>query len=152
MSQTLSLAVPELPSHRSDQNGDPAYGRLNTDRPHQFKFLGIYQLPTRTILFRACSGRRAAFRSPVPQDIPLGGRLRGQPSLNVLNLFNQKEVTDVFRAATRVYYIPIPLEEFFADFDTEARIDALHIRDPRFLQDQYRQTPREIRFGFKVIF
>jgi hypothetical protein len=49
--------------------------------------------------------------------------------------------------------MPIELEEFFAGFDTEARIDSLNItRDPRFLQDQYWQTPREIRFGFKVIF
>jgi hypothetical protein len=166
-----------------DQNGEPVYGRLNTDRPHQFKFLGIYQLPTRTILsgvFRAASGipitRQANFISSLPvfflgrgsdgrtpwltvfdlslqQDIPLAGRVHGQFSLNVLNLFDQKGVTDVFRAATRIQNIPIELEDFFAGFDTEALINTLNItRDPRFLQDQYWQAPREIRFGFKVIF
>ena len=166
-----------------DQNGEPVYGRLNTDRPHQLKFLGIYQLPTRTILsgvFRAASGipvtRQANFISSLPvfylgresdgrtpwltvfdlsvqQDIPLGGRLRGQLSLNVLNLFDQTEVTDKFRAVTRIQNIPIELEQFFAGFDTETLINSLNItRDPRFLQNQYWQTPREIRFGFKVIF
>ena len=49
----------------------------------------------------------------VAQDIPLGGRVRGQISLNVLNLFDQKDVTDVFRVATR-QNLPIELEEFFA--------------------------------------
>ena len=28
-----------------DGNGEPMFGRLNTDRPHQFKFNGFYQLP-----------------------------------------------------------------------------------------------------------
>ena len=165
-----------------DENGEPVYGRLNTDRPHQIKLLGIYQFPSQTMVsgvFRAASGipitRQANFISSLPvfydgrlsdgrtpwltvfdlslaQDIPLGGRLRGQVSVNILNVFDQNGVTDVFRVATR-QNIPIPLEEFFAGFDAEARIDALHItRDPRFLQDQYWQTPREIRFGFKVIF
>ena len=165
-----------------DQNGDPVYGPLNTDRPHQFKFLGTYQFPTRTTLsgvFRAASGipitRQANMISSLPvfylgresdgrtpwltvfdlnlqQDVPLGGRLRGQFSLNVLNLFDQKGVTDVFRVATR-QNLPIELEEFFAGFDAEARITQLNItRDPRFLQDYYWQTPREIRVGFKLIF
>ena len=88
----------------------------------------------------------------VAQDIPLGGRVRGQISLNVLNLFDQKEVTDAFRVATR-QNLPIELEEFFAGFDTEGLIDELEItRDPRLLQDYYWQTPREIRVGFKLIF
>ena len=78
--------------------------------------------------------------------------MRGQVSLNVLNLFDQKGVTDVFRPSTR-QNLPIELEEFFAGFDTEARIDQLNItRDPRFLQDHYWQAPREMRFGFKLIF
>ena len=45
-----------------DQNGEPVYGRLNTDRPHQFKFLGTYRsssVPPCSV----CSARRAAFRS-----------------------------------------------------------------------------------------
>ena len=165
-----------------DQNGEPVYGRLNTDRPHQFKFLGTYQFVTRTTVsgvFRAASGipisRTANMISSLPvfyqgrgsdgrtpwltvfdlslqQDVPLGGRLRGQVSVNVLNLFDQKGVTDVFRPSTR-QNMPIELEEFFAGFDAEARITQLNItRDPRFLQDHYWQTPREVRVGFKLIF
>jgi hypothetical protein len=165
-----------------DENGEPVYGPLNTDRPHQFKLLGTYQFPTRTTLsgvFRAASGipitRQANMVSSLPvfylgresdgrtpwltvfdlnlqQDVPLGNRLRGQVSLNVLNLFDQKTVTDVFRVATR-QNLPIELEQFFAGFNTEARIDELNItRDPRFLQDHYWQTPREVRIGFKLIF
>jgi hypothetical protein len=166
-----------------DENGDPVYGRLNTDRPHVFKFLGSYQLPSRTTLsaiFRAASGipisrfanmqsslpvfyhgRESDGRSPwlsvfdlgLTQDIPLGGRVRGQLSVNVLNLFDQSEVSDVFRASTRQNVPFATLEPFFAGFDAEARIDEFHIlRDPRFLQDQYWQAPREIRVGFKLIF
>ena len=165
-----------------DQNGQPVYGPLNTDRPHQFKLLGTYQFPTRTTasgVFRAASGipisRTANMISSLPvfyqgresdgrtpwltvfdlslmQDVPLGGRLRGQVSLNVLNLFDQKGVTDLFRPSTR-QNMPIPLETFFAGFDAEARITQLNItRDPRFLQDHYWQTPREVRVGFKLIF
>lgn len=165
-----------------DENGDPVYGRLNTDRPHQFKIRGVYQLPSRTTLagvFRASSGipitRQANMISSLPvfylgresdgrtpwltvtdvslqQDVPLGARLRGQVNVNILNVFDQKKVTDVFRSATR-QNLPIPLESFFAGFDTEARINSLNIlRDPRFLQDFYWQAPREIRLGFKLMF
>ena len=95
---------------------------------------------------------RTVFDLNLQQDVPLGGRLRGQFSLNVLNLFDQKGVTDVFRVATR-QNLPIELDEFFAGFDAEARITQLNItRDPRFLQDYYWQTPREVRVGFKLIF
>ena len=47
-----------------DQNGEAVYGRLNTDRPHQLKLLGIYQFPTRTMVCAASSARRAASRLP----------------------------------------------------------------------------------------
>ena len=46
-----------------DENGEPVYGRLNTDRPHQIKLLGIYQLPTRTTVCPVYSARQAASRS-----------------------------------------------------------------------------------------
>ena len=158
------------------------YGRLNTDRPHQVKLNGVYQFKTKTLVaavFRAASGipitRQQNMISSLPvfyegrgsdgrtdwltvtdlnlvQDIPLGGRFRGQISLNVLNLFDQKGTTDVFRTFGR-NNLGVPLETFFAGFDTEARYDAAGLlRDPRFLQDNTWQTPRDIRFGFKLIF
>jgi hypothetical protein len=163
--------------------GEEIYGRLNTDRPHQFKFNGAYVLPTRTTIggvFRAASGipitRQVNMQSSLPvfyegrgsdgrtpwltvtdltvqQEIPIGGRLRGQIVLNVLNLFDQSQVADVARVQTRAN-LPIDhLETFFAGFDTEQRITQLNIlRDPRFLQDSVWQLPREARIGFKLMF
>ena len=72
--------------------------------------------------------------------------------LNVLNLLDQKGVTDVYRRANR-QNLPIPYETFFAGFDTEARIDALHIlRDPQFLQPNAWQPARDVRVSFKRLF
>ena len=165
-----------------DQNGEPVYGRLNTDRPHQIKLLGSYQLPTRTILsgvFRAASGipitrqvnmisslpvfylgRQSDGRTPwlsvfdlsVQQDIPLGGRLRGQVSVNVLNLFDQKEVTDVFRVG--------PGRTCRSNWRSSSPASTLRRASTRCTSRatrgscriRYWQTPREIRFGFKMIF
>ena len=163
--------------------GEAVYGRLNTDRPNQFKLNGVYVLPSKTTVagvFRAASGipitRQVNMITPTPvfyegrlsdgrtpwltltdlsvqQDIPMPGRLPGQLSLNVLNLFDQKGVTDVFRTQTREV-LPTPLETFFAGFDTEQRIaNTAGIRiDPRFLQNSAWQAAREIRFGVKLVF
>jgi hypothetical protein len=163
--------------------GEALFGRLNTDRPHQFKFSGVYQFPTRTTLggvFRAASGipitRQVNMISSLPvfyegrlsdgrtpwltvtdlslqQDIPLpGNRVSAQFDLNVLNLFDQKGVTDVWRVETR-QNLPVPLETFFAGFDVQQRIAARNIlRDPRFLQDSNWQAAREIRVGLKLMF
>ena len=139
--------------------GEAVYGRLNTDRPSQFKLNGVYVLPSKTTVagvFRAASGipisrqvnmitttpvfyegRLSDGRTPwltltdlsVQQDIPMpGGRVRGQLSLNVLNLFDQKGVTDVFRTQTREV-LPTPLETFFAGFDIQTA-HREHCRDP----------------------
>jgi Carboxypeptidase regulatory-like domain/TonB dependent receptor-like, beta-barrel/TonB-dependent Receptor Plug Domain len=164
--------------------GEPVYGRLNTDRPNQFKLNGVYVLKSQTTLaavFRAASGipitRQVNMISSLPvfyngrlsdgrtqwltltdlsvqQDIPMpGSRLKGQLSLNVLNLFDQNGVTDVFRVQTREN-LPVPLETFFAGFDVQQRIaSTAGIRiDPRFLQNSAWQPAREIRFGVKLIF
>ena len=81
------------------------------------------------------------------------GRVKGQLSLNVLNLFDQSGVVDVFRVQTREN-LPVPLETFFAGFDVQQRIaNTPGIRiDPRFLQNSAWQAAREIRFGVKLIF
>lgn len=158
------------------------YGRLNTDRPHQFKVNGVYQFKTQTTVaavFRASSGipvtREMTMISSLPvfyegrgsdgrmpwltvtdlnliQDIPLPGRMRGQFAVNVLNLFDQKKETDVYRRYNR-NNLPVPLTTFFSGFDPEARYNSLGLNvDPRFLQEQYWQAPREIRIGLKLIF
>lgn len=165
-----------------DEKGQVVLGPLNTDRPHQFKLSGAYQLPTKTLVagvWRAASGipisrtanivsttpvfykgRESDGRTPwltvldlnVVQDVPIGRGLHGQIGLNVLNVFDQKQVTDVYRPATR-QTLGVPLETFFAGFDAEARIDALNVlRDPRFLQASAWQPAREIRVNFKLAF
>jgi hypothetical protein len=87
------------------------------------------------------------------QDVKLSGRFSGQFVLNVLNLFDQSQTTDVARVETRAN-LPIDhLETFFAGFDTQQRINANNIlRDPRFLKDSVWQAPREVRLGFKLTF
>jgi len=165
-----------------DDSSTPVFGRLNTDRPHQFKMSGFYQLPTMTSLgaaFVAASGipitRQVNMQSTTPvfyngrlsdgrtptytqfdlqvqQDIPLPGRLRGQLLVNVLNLFDQERVVDVFRTETQ-QVVPITEEAFFAGFDVQQLIAARNIRrDPRFLQANTYQEPRSIRVGFKLMF
>ena len=63
------------------------------------------------------------------QDVPLpGGRVRGQVNLNVLNLFDQDAVTDVWRVETREN-LPVPLETFFGGFDVQQR-NLQHRRHP----------------------
>lgn len=137
--------------------GDAVYGRLNTDRPHQFKFSGAYVLPTHTTIggvFRTASGipvtRQANMQSSLPvfyegrgsdgrtpwlsvtdlsliQDVKLGGRYSGQFVLNVLNLFDQSSVTDRFRVETRANVPVAHLEDFFNGFDTQTVITSNNI-------------------------
>lgn len=137
--------------------GEAVYGRLNTDRPHQFKFNGAYSMPTRTTVgavFRAASGipitRQANMQSSLPvfylgresegrtgwltvtdlsviQDVKLSGRFSGQFVLNVLNLFDQSSTTDVFRVETRANIPVAHLEDFFNGFDTQQVINANNI-------------------------
>ena len=129
-----------------DDSAQPVYGRLNTDRPHQLKLSGYYQLPTRTGIgarFYAGSGipishvtnmqtstpvfydgRLTDGRTPayiqtdlaISQDIPLGGSKAFRATLDVTNLFDSDRDTDVFRNLTRDN-VPISDQAFFAGFD-----------------------------------
>ena len=129
-------------------------------------------IPTRTILsgvFRAASGipitrqvnmisslpvfyigRQSDGRTPwlsvfdlsVQQDIPLGGRLRGQVSVNVLNLFDQKESPtfprgDPGEPADRTSRSSSPASTL-----RRASTAAHHPRDPRFLQNSMADAAR----------
>jgi hypothetical protein len=143
-----------------DSKGQHVFGRLNTDRPHQFKLSGSYLLPTQTgigVVFRAMSGipisrvtnmqsslpvffdgRLTDGRTPVftqtnlqlTQDIPLPGNTRAQVLVNIDNLFDQDETLDVFRNLTRDNVV-ISDEAFFAGFD----IDQLLAAQPNVRRD-----------------
>jgi hypothetical protein len=166
-----------------DGNGQPLFGKLNTDRPHQFKINGFYELPSRTgigLTFRASSGipisRVTNMQSSLPvffdgrltdgrtpmlaqtnlnltQALPLPGGTRAQLMLNIENLFDQDQTTDVFRNLTRDNVI-ISNEDFFAGFDMDALLARQPNirRDPRFLQASSFQTARSIRVGVRFTF
>ena len=166
-----------------DSTGSPLFGKLNTDRPHQFKLNGGYQFPTRTgvgLTFRAASGipisrvtnmqsslpvffdgRLTDGRTPVltqtnlqlTQDVPLPGNTRAQVILNIENLFDQDETTDVFRNLTRDNVI-ISDEAFFAGFDMDQLLSQQPNirRDPRFLLPNTFQAARSIRVGVSFRF
>ena len=136
-----------------DSHAQPVFGRLNTDRPHQFKVNGFYELPSRTgigLVFRAASGipisrvtnmqsslpvffdgRLTDGRTPVftqtnlrlTQDVPLPGNTRAQVVFEVDNLFDQDETLDVFRNLTRDNVI-IDDEHFFAGFNMDQLLAA----------------------------
>jgi hypothetical protein len=166
-----------------DQFGNPTYGRLGTDRPHQFKAQLIYDfrfgttvgfnqyIASGTPISRQVSnnglpffylGRGSEGRTPVlsrsslylAHRIRLGGAKAIELSANILNLFDQKTVTDIFNSELRDN-LALSDDEFFAPggFDTQAVIAAQdRTRDPRFLKDRTFQDRREIRLGVKFIF
>ncbi len=105
-----------------DANGDPTYGRLGTDRPHQFKFQGTYDLPWGTMVGvnalvesgvpkstimsekninffpygRGDLGRTPTFSQVdllVQQEFRLPSNMRVMIGVNAINLFDQKTVT-----------------------------------------------------------
>ena len=105
-----------------DVNGTPTYGRLGTDRPHQFKVQGTYDLPWGTMIGvnalvesgvpkstimsqkninffpygRGDLGRTPAFSQIdllLQQDFRLPSNMRVTIGLNAINLFDQKTVT-----------------------------------------------------------
>jgi hypothetical protein len=125
------------------------FGRLNTDRPHQFKINGYYQLPTRTgvgLVFRAASGipisrvtnmqsstpvffdgRLTDGRTPVytqtnlqlTQDVPLPG---GERRVQVFaNIENLFDQDETLDVFRNLTRdnVPISDEAFFHGFDIE---------------------------------
>ena len=131
-----------------DSKAQPVFGRLNTDRPHQLKLNGFYQLPSNTTIGAVFAirsgipisrvtniqsstpvffdGRLTDGRTPVlsqtdlqiQQDIRLFGQTRAQILVNVLNVFDQDTTLDVFRNLTRDN-VPMTDQEFFGGFDME---------------------------------
>ncbi len=165
-----------------DQNAEPVYGRLATDRPVQFKLNGYYTMPWGTnvgAVFFAASGtpisRQVNMVSSLPvlylgrgsdgrlpmfnqTDLTLqhafrvGGSRSVEVSVNILNLFDQDIAVNRFAPETR-QNIPISDVAFFNGFDVQQLIEANHItRDPRFLKDSAFQGARSIRLGAKFVF
>jgi len=165
-----------------DEKGNPTYGRLGTDRPHQFKTQVIYDFPfgttagwsqyvaSGTPISRQVSnfglpffyrGRGSEGRTPIlsKSDLYLQHELRFrnqrlQVSANILNLFDQDIVTDIWNIELRDN-LSIDDPVFFAPggFDTQALIASQPVRrDARFLRDSGFLGRRQIRLGVKFLF
>jgi hypothetical protein len=151
-----------------DQNGDPVFGRLQTDRPHQFKLQATYDFPwgtgvgtdflletgtpqQSTITVKSVpvfdSGRGNLGRSPtfsqtnlaVYHNFRLTRGMQINLNMNVINLFDQDTVTRIFTARYRDA-IPVSDAEFFAGFSHEA-IVAARLATPS-TSDNIRPDPR----------
>jgi hypothetical protein len=165
-----------------DQNANLVYGRLGTDRPHQFKGQFMYRLPSNTTLGL---NQRIASGIPVSEEgylgatvpfFPLGrGNLGRTPVLSqtdlslwqdfrmartnlqlgvtVLNLFDQDTVTRRYRLRL-TGALPVSSEEFFANGLDYAGLVAAHpeLHDVKFNQPDQYQAPREVRFTVKFQF
>jgi hypothetical protein len=101
----------------------------------------------------------------VQHDIRFEGGRSLAFSMNVLNLFDQDTVTDQFAAYTRDI-LPISDEDFFAGrapeilaacigpdgCDGDPATDDQLRTDPRYLESNFYQSRREVRFGMKYTF
>jgi len=136
-----------------DEAGNPVFGPLGTDRPHQFKLQATYDLPWGTnvgVDYRIASGtpqgstityksvpvfdhgRINLSRTPVfsntdlfvQHDVPFPGRTRLNVGLNVSNLFDQEIATRLFTGRYRDPIAGITDAQFFQGFDSAAIVAA----------------------------
>ncbi len=165
-----------------DQNGNPVYGRLSTDRPHQFKAQALYNfgfgtavgvnqyVASGTPISREVDvspglpffpeGRGSLGRTPtltqtdlyLQHRFDIGDRYGLELSLNVINLFDEDTVRVVWNNQN-TEDLPLTEEEFFAGFDADQLIAENDIPlDPRFGMDEVLQSRREVRIGAKLTF
>ena len=165
-----------------DANGNPVYGHLGTDRPHQLKAQLIYTVPfgmTIGVDQRFSSGTPVSTEYSVSPNLPFfpygrgdlgrtpdftqtdlflshtlsfGDRRNLQLSLSVFNLFDEDTEIDRYYVGN-LQDLPLSEEEFFAGFDPEQVIDDNSVaRDPRFGLAEQFQAPRTMRFGVKFLF
>jgi outer membrane receptor protein involved in Fe transport len=165
-----------------DQTGQPVYGDLGTDRPHQFELQGAYQFPWGTqvggyyligsglpmqqqVTIQGVPvfnlGRNSMGRTPtysqtdlnLLQDVKIFGRTRMTFELYVENLFDQKTVTNLSNTPYRDA-IPVSPAPFFAGFDAAAIAAATpSIRvDPLFGKASGFQGARSMRVAAKFRF
>ena len=164
-----------------DSHGNPVYGLLQTDRPHQFKMQATYDLPwgtglglnyvlesgtplntqinEKTIPFfpfgRGDLGRTPTYSRTdlaVQHDLRLHGT-RVNVGVNVTNLFDQDTATN-FNVTPYRDAINLSNEAFFAGFDFASVVaNTAGIRpDARFRQASAFLARREIRFQAKFTF
>ena len=165
-----------------DQNAQPVYGRLETDRPHQLKLNGTWIAPFGTAigayqyigsgspisrqvnvqtstpmnyLGRLSDGRMPLFTSTdlyISHSIRLGGTRALRLEANVENLFDEDNTLGVYKLETRTS-LPLTDAQVYNGFDVQQVIDSRGIlRDPRFLQPDTFQSRRVIRFGARFLF
>ncbi|MBA3231435.1 MAG: TonB-dependent receptor [Acidobacteria bacterium] len=169
-----------------NERGEPVFGRLATDRPHQLKAHFIYVLPIGTtvgvsqfvssgvpvtreaafipgnnfpvmFLGRGSDGRTPVFSQTdlnVQQEFRIPGNQRLQLGLNILNLFDEENITERFRtqlASGQAVNVTEP--QFFAGVNTQALIAAQGLRqDPRFLLPSAFQAPLQARVSVRWLF
>jgi outer membrane receptor protein involved in Fe transport len=165
-----------------DESGQPVYGRLQTDRPHQFKALATYELPfgvgasvdyflasgtpqQSQVTYKSVpvyfAGRNDIGRTPIYSNTNLGvyyalrvgGAREVQLMLNVVNLFDQDTVTRIFGTRWRDPLSGVSDAGFFQGFDTVALATAAKLRpDARYLLPDQYQSPRSVRVEAKFRF
>jgi hypothetical protein len=149
-----------------DANGDLVYGRLGTDRPHQFKGQFMYQFTSLTTLGlnqRVASGIPVSEEANVPVGVPFfpygRGNLGRTPVLSqtdlsvfqdvktgmgtslqfgvtVLNLFDQNTITR-YDNTRMVADLPVTMTQFFnGGWDYEALLQA----NPTSVDPKFRQA------------
>ena len=164
-----------------DAQGNPTYGRLGTDRPHQFKVQGTYDLPWGTMVGvnaivasgvplstvmteknmtffpygRGDLGRAPTFSQldlMLQQEFRLPGNMRVMFGVNASNLFDQKTKT-AFQTTPYRDQFNVADSVFFGGFDPAAVATAQNFRpDARFGLASGFQDPRVIRLQAKVSF
>lgn len=165
-----------------DQNANPVYGRLESDRPHELKLAGSYQfnfgtsvglyqyigtgapvsrqvnVQTSTPMFylgRESDGRLPTFTQTdllLQHNIKVGGMRTLSVFGEVLNLFDEDVSLSRFKTETRTA-LPATDPFVYAGFDVQQLINSSGVlRDPRFLQDQSFQGRRAARVGVRFTF
>jgi hypothetical protein len=164
-----------------DTQGQPTYGRLGTDRPHQFKAQGTYDMPWGTIVGvnavvasgvprstimsqkninffpygRGDLGRTPVFSQIdllVQQEFGLPRSMRVTIGLNAINLFDQKTVTG-YQGTPYRDQLNVSDATFFGGFDPVAVATAQNFRpDARFGMASGFQDPRVIRLQARFSF
>jgi hypothetical protein len=162
-----------------DANGELVYGRLPTDRPHQFKAQLMYMFPwnmTLGVNQIVMSGTPVSEIARVPIASyfnPLGrGNLGRTPTLSqtdvsvyqnfpiattnlqlgvtVLNLLDQDTVTRYW-SVRNTQDLPVSEEQFFAGFDYNELLGKVRLHPGFGMADNY-QNPREVRLTAKLTF
>jgi hypothetical protein len=164
-----------------DAQGNPTYGRLGTDRPHQFKVQGTYDLPWGTMVGvnaivgsgvplstvmteknmtffpygRGDLGRAPTFSQVdlmLQQEFRLPGNTRVMFGVNASNLFDQKTATG-FQTTPYRDQFNVDDSVFFGGFDPAALAASQNFRpDARFGLASGFQDPRVIRLQAKFSF